>query len=133
MAMSTSDRLRLARAELDISELRAQVAALCRVHELERARRRVETADARTVRADRAHRQIAMLAEAIHPGAWCWSTALAVRMAIAGEDQPPPGLEHTVAALRDHYQRPPAQNTIWRILRDCRDCREIEAVETSGR
>lgn len=124
--------LRLASVELDISALQAQLASICRTLEINRTIRAVETADPRTVRAERAHRHIARLAEAIHPGAWCWSTALAVRMTLTGEDLPPPGLEGTVAALRDHYPRPPAQNTIWRILRDCHDFHEIAAVAGAG-
>lgn len=107
--------LRLAQVELDVSDIRQQVAALVRLANMERVQQALDRCDPRTVRTARAHRLLCELADAIGPTTW--STALAVRMVIAGEDPPPAGAARIADMLIKHYERPPAQATIWRALK----------------
>lgn len=108
--------LRLAQVELDVSDIRQQVAALVRLANMERVQQALDRCDPRTVRTARAHRLLCELADAIGPTTW--STALAVRMVIAGEDPPPAGAARIADMLIDHYHpRAPAQTTIWRALK----------------
>jgi len=108
--------VRLSWDELDISEIQSQHAALARTVQINQTKHNVAIADPRKVRAARAHQLLCQLADAIGPTTW--NTALAVRMALTGEDAPPAGYERTVAALKDLYAKAPAQNTIWKALRD---------------
>jgi hypothetical protein len=114
--MGDSALLRLDRLELDLADTRAQVAALIRIANMDRAQRTLERTDPRTVRTARAHRLLCELADGIGPTSW--STAWAVRLVLTGEDPPPAGCEHIAAMLRDHYDgRAPSQGTVWRAMR----------------
>ena len=107
--------LRLAQVELDVSDIRRQVAALVRLANLDRVQQAVERSDPRTVRTAHAHRLLCELADAIGPTTW--NTALSVRMVITGEDPPPVGAARIADLLIEHYERPPSQATIWRAMK----------------